>query len=258
VIRERRFSRAQWAARESGAEEPGAYTITGHAAVFNEPCDFGYFTERIAPGAFAKALEAEPLEVVSNWQHDDRWALGHTLNQTLDLEEDDIGLWQWTRVAPTTYASDLRILIERGDIQQASFCFTIAREEWAYVEDDEDDPDDIKVTITEIGTLYDVTVCALGAYPQTDVEISARDRFTRALHAGRVRGLDLEHARRRGLVPGVGHPSRAHARAARAFIERERRRHRVVLPPGTRATIPEAQPLVTALSDPRLRAGSHR
>ena len=211
---ERRTTPTSVTVRDSGGEA-GAFTIKSHAAVFDEPCDFGYFTEYIAPGSFKTALAVEPLEVASNWQHDDRWLLGHTLNKTLELEEDDIGLLQWTRVAPTSYASDLRVLIDRGDIQQASFCFRINAEEWEYVDEDTDH-EEVKVTITDISVLYDVTMCALGAYSQTDVAIEAgRGRFDRALRSGRIRGLDVARARKRGLLPGEArHTSRG--RAARA------------------------------------------
>lgn len=184
--------------RDSGAEA-GAYTIKGHAAVFNRACDFGYFTEYVAPGAFASALSVKPLEVVSNWQHKDRWILGHTLNRTLELAEDDEGLQQWTRVAPTSYAADLRILLDRGDIQQASICFRIGSETWEYLNEGEDD-EEIRVTITDIPVLYDVTVCALGAYPQTDVNVSSRARLDLALREGRVPGLTLDDARERGII----------------------------------------------------------
>jgi uncharacterized protein len=182
--------------RDSGAEA-GAYTIVGHAAVFNEPSDFGHFTEYVAPGAFKSALKVDPLEVVSNWQHDDRWILGHTLNGTLELKEDARGLRMWTRVAPTSYGADARILIDRRDVQQASFCFTIKREVWDYNED-EDGNELVSVTIMEVGTLYDVTICALGAYPQTDIEAQAasRSRLDAAIRSGRVRGLPAARARK--------------------------------------------------------------
>jgi HK97 family phage prohead protease len=123
--------------------------------------------------------------------------LGHTLNGTLKLAEDERGLHQWTRVAPTSYAEDLLVLLDRKDIQQASFCFTIAAERWECV--DEGKPtEEIKVTITEVGTLYDVTVCALGAYPQTNVsiEMASRSRLDAALREGRVGGLPTAAARR--------------------------------------------------------------
>lgn len=184
--------------RDSGAPD-AKYYFTGHASVFDLPCDFGYFTEYIAPGAFANALAKMPLEVTSNWQHDDRWLLGHTLNKTLSLSEDDTGLVQWTRPPAVSYADDLRVLLEEEYIQQASFCFTIAAETWEYTNEGEDD-EEIRVTITEIGTLYDVTVCALGAYPQTDVSLASRSRLDTALRQGRVPGLALEDAHERGIL----------------------------------------------------------
>jgi hypothetical protein len=207
------------ACRDSGKGDE-TYTITGHAAVFNEPCDFGYFTEYIAPGAFKPALLRKPLEVVSNWQHSDRWTLGHTLNRTLTLSEDEGGLVQWTRVAPTSYAADLRVLIERGDIQQASFCFVIGAETWEYKNEGEQD-EEIVVTITEIPTLYDVTVCAMGAYPQTDISVASRTRLDAALREGRVPGLTLGDARERGLLPGNGKDEPA---AAKRLAEEDTRR----------------------------------
>lgn len=187
--------------RDSGAPD-AKYYFRGHASVFDLPCDFGYFTEYIAPGAFANALAKMPLEVTSNWQHDDRWLLGHTLNKTLSLSEDDAGLVQWTKPPPVSYADDLRILLEGGYVQQASFAFTIAAETWEYTNEGDDD-EEVRVTITEIGTLYDVTVCALGAYPQTDVSLASRARLDTALRQGRVPGLALEDARERGILGGT-------------------------------------------------------
>ncbi|HEX4436980.1 MAG TPA: HK97 family phage prohead protease [Solirubrobacteraceae bacterium] len=194
--------------RDNGAE--GAFTLTGHAAVFDQPCDFGYFKEFIAPGAFKTALAVKPLEVVSNWQHDDRYILGHTLSGTLALREDAIGLYQRTQVAGTTYADDLRLLIERKDIQQASFAFTILAEEWDSKETATGE--EITTTITEVGVLFDVTVCALGAYPQTDVAIEAasRARLDAAIRSGKVRGLSARAGQRgrSGMAGrGTGSPS---------------------------------------------------
>jgi uncharacterized protein len=205
--------------KDSG-QEAGAYTIKGHASVFNQPCDFGCFKEYVAPGAFIPALAVKPLEVVSNWQHDDRWILGHTLNKTLDLWEDTQGLMQWTRVAPTSWAADLRILLDRGDIQQASFCFVIEDETWDYVNEGEPN-EEIKVTINKVRTLYDVTVCALGAYPQTDVSVAGRSRLDRALRSGRVPGLTLDGAQERGILPAsTGGRRSSLARASSASTTR--------------------------------------
>jgi HK97 family phage prohead protease len=186
--------------RDSGAAAPEAYTIKGHAAVFNRPCDFGYFTEYVAPGAFASALSRKPLEVVSNWQHEDRWILAHTLNGSLELNEDEDGLQQWSRVdGRISYAKDARLAIEAGLVQQASICFRIGSETWEYLNEGEPD-EEIRVTITDVPVLYDVTICALGAYPQTDVSVTSRARLDSALRRGAVPGLTFDDARERGII----------------------------------------------------------
>ncbi len=184
--------------RDSGVGD-GSYTVRGHAAVFDKlSLDLGGFQEKIAKGAFTNALSGNP-DVLQVWDHDTRYTLSRTLNNTLELREDPYGLHFWGRVAPTSYAADLRILLERGDISQCSFMFTIERETWEYVEQ-EGQRDEITATIEEVGTLYDVTICGRGAYPQTDVGIASRSaRFQSALREGRVPGLTLDKARESGL-----------------------------------------------------------
>lgn len=187
--------------RDSGMGD-GSYTIRGHAAVFEQPSvNLGYrteFIEEVARGAFAGVLATDP-HVVSVWDHDTRYVLGSTLNDTLDLKEDTQGLYFWNRVAPTSYAADLRILLERQDITQCSFCFCIGKESWFYEEED-GELVRVRATIEEVSELYDVTVCAMGAYSQTDVMMATRGRFEKALHEGRVQGLTLDEARSRGLI----------------------------------------------------------
>lgn len=151
--------------RESGAGA-GELIVRGHAAVFNRSSlDLGGFTERIAPGAFTKALDANP-DVHALWDHDTKLVLARTKNKTLDLREDPVGLHFYAKVADTSYARDLRILMERGDVDQASFAFTVARDEWTI-----DDKEQVTRTIHEVEQLYDVTVTAQGAYPHTDTSV---------------------------------------------------------------------------------------
>ena len=203
--------------RDSGVGD-GSYTIRGHAAVFNKlSLDLGGFKEKLDPGAFGPALNRNP-DVLAVWDHDTRYTLAATKNKTLELREDPYGLHNWIQVAPTSYAADLRVLMERGDITQASFMFSIKREryEWA---GGEDDP--IIFTIEEVGELYDVTVTGRGAYPQTDQTIvhSRSMRLVNALREGRVPGLTLDDARERGIVTpdildGIEHPEVAPRLAA--------------------------------------------
>ncbi len=170
----------EWRASNASAKE---MTVAGHAAVFNRlSLDLGGFREKIAPGAFTDVLDQNP-DVHLLWDHSTSLVLARTRNKTLDLREDPQGLHFWSRVADTSYSRDLRILMERGDVDQASFAFTIAEDgaTW-FVDEDEN----VLRTITHVGDLYDVTVTAQGAYPQTD---SAVRSLRQALAAHAIEGL---------------------------------------------------------------------
>jgi HK97 family phage prohead protease len=149
------------------------YTIRGHAAVFNTWTDLGFFKERVAKGAFDDVLAADP-HTLHTWDHDTAKTLSSTraTPPTLELRVDPRGLHFWSRVAPTSYAADLRILMERGDVNQASFAFTVADDEWVIRGDGDDEV--IERTIVKVAELFDVTTTAMGAYPTTDSQLAAR------------------------------------------------------------------------------------
>ena len=155
--------------RDSGAGA-GQFTVRGHAAVFDQwSLDLGFFREKIDRAAFDTVLADNP-DVWLLWDHDTRWTLARTANKTLELRTDPRGLHYWGRVAPTSYAEDLRVLMERGDINQASFAFTVARDEWT-IRTDENGDEQVERVILEVDQLYDVTVTAMGAYSQTDSQV---------------------------------------------------------------------------------------
>lgn len=155
-----------------------AFAIRGYAAVFDrlttlqEGSDY-LVQEKIARGAFRKALD-EHQDTVSVWDHDTRWILGRVSNDTLRMKEDARGLNQYTKVAPTSYAADLRILIDRGDINAQSFSFTVADDKWT--EETKDGFTTMTREIRGLAKLYDVSPVAQPAYVQTDVSI-ARERI---------------------------------------------------------------------------------
>lgn len=155
--------------RESVASGSKSLQMRGHASVFNSTSlDLGGFREIIAPGAFTRALEREH-DVHLLWDHDTRQILARTGNgkYRLDLAEDEVGLAFRADVAPTSYANDLRILMESGVIDQASFAFTVERDSWAI-----DEENDVVIrTVEEVGDLYDVTVTARGAYSAASSEV---------------------------------------------------------------------------------------
>lgn len=179
----------------------GQMTISGTAAVFNLLSDdLGGFREKIAPGAFTEVLSSDP-DVHMVWDHNTLYTLGRTRSKTLELTETERGLKVFNRTAPTSYAEDLKVLMDRGDIDQMSFKFTIGEEEWH-----EDAEGMITSNILMVDGLYDVCVCAQGAYPQTSatLEHTRTKRLEQAIEGGRVigrsNGPDPEEAREQRLA----------------------------------------------------------
>jgi Escherichia/Staphylococcus phage prohead protease len=145
-----------------------SFTVRGYAARYNELShDLGGFRERIAPGAFDEVLATDP-DVHFVWDHDTRYVLARTRSKTLQLTSDTKGLRVNAQVGNYSYARDLRTALERGDINQASFAFTVAPDGQEFAQNDEGH---IMRTIRNIGNLYDVTVTAQGAYPQTSMGV---------------------------------------------------------------------------------------
>lgn len=151
--------------------------IVGHAAVFNRDSQpiFGLFIERIAPGAFARAI-AEGQDVRALINHDDNLVLGRT-PKTLRLSEDATGLVAEIDPPDTSYAQDLMVSMERGDITQMSFAFSVRQETWERAAA----PNGMDVrTLTDVD-LYDVSAVTYPAYPDTDVALRSWKEWRRSI-----------------------------------------------------------------------------
>jgi hypothetical protein len=154
-----------WEIRHTGRQTE-AFTIRGYAAVTGQlSLDLGGFKEIIEQGAFDEILATDP-DVHFVWDHDTRFVGARTKNGTLRLWSDNTGLGMEAQVGNYSWAKDLRIALERGDIDQGSFAFTVADggDDWEVQEDES-----VLRTIRNVGGLYDVTVTAQGAYPQTSM-----------------------------------------------------------------------------------------
>jgi HK97 family phage prohead protease len=143
--------------------------ITGHAAVFNQrSLDLGGFFEVIQPGAFTRTIKTADVRALFN--HDANHLLGRTKSRTLELAEDEKGLF--CRILPpdSIWADGLLDLIKRGDIDQMSFGFSVseAGQDWKR------SSGDLVRTLLDVD-LFDVSPVTNPAYPQTDV--SARSFF---------------------------------------------------------------------------------
>lgn len=138
--------------------------IRGHAAVFNQLSeDLGGFREQIAPGAFTEAIKTDDVRAL--WNHNPDYVLGRNMSGTLTLAEDARGLAIEVEPPDTQWARDLVVSMQRGDINQMSFGFSVRPngQNWA-----KDDAGTVVRTLTKV-RLYDVSPVTYPAYPQTDV-----------------------------------------------------------------------------------------
>lgn len=222
------LSNLEWRQAENGRSED--YTIRGHAAVFNKLSeDLGGFRELLEPGAFRAALRSQPdVRLLYGHNGDSLFPLARTKSGTLELREDSTGLHVWAKVAPTTFASDLRMAMQRGDVDQMSFAFSLADggDDWAVTDDGT-----IVRTIRADGIngLYDVSVVTYPAYSQTEV---AMRELRSAVDRGRLPShLFGEPAQNNTAAPLVaGEESRSHEAGDTFVLERERiRRQRARL-----------------------------
>ena len=143
------------------SEEGAARKIVGYAAKFNSLSEEMWgFREQIAPGAFTEALKKSDVRALFN--HDPNYVLGRQSAGTVTLTEDDVGLFYEIDPPDTQWARDIVSSIERGDIAESSFAFSMSGgvEEW----DDSAQP--AIRTIKSVGNLYDVSPVTYPAYPE--------------------------------------------------------------------------------------------
>ena len=172
--------------------DDGKRTLTGYAAMFNSDTTIGdYFIERIAPGAFDKALSADVRALVD---HDTGRVIGRTKSGTLRLEVDDRGLKVEIDIPDTRDGNDLWVLVERGDISGMSFGFRVIKQEW-------DETGDLPVrSILEV-ELYEVSAVAFPAYDDTSLAKRSLEAVRQEREAldkdAEKRAADAAAARRR-------------------------------------------------------------
>ncbi len=161
----RRFSNTEF---RLNRQEAGLPSVEGYAAVFNQATDLRWFTESIATGAFKETLNRGD-DVRALFNHNENYVLGRNKAGTLELKEDEHGLW--TKINPPDSEIGRSVVesIKRGDISQMSFGFYIDEEEVDYT-------DRVKphVTIKRV-TLFDVSPVTFPAYENTEIAMS-RDR----------------------------------------------------------------------------------
>ena len=179
--RQVRSAASKFETREEGNE----LKIEGYFAVFNSIYQiFDDLSESVAPGAFDDTL-GDDIRALIN--HDSSLVLGRNTAHTLELRQDEHGLWGTITINPNDQdAMNLYARVQRGDVDQCSFGFDILSEDY-----DVRDDGSVHWTIKKV-RLYEVSVCTFPAYEETNVKARSAQRDEikkRSLEAWKVQTL---------------------------------------------------------------------
>ena len=150
-------------------EAEGQLYVEGYFAVFGALYEmWPGATETILSGAFREALNDDIRALVD---HDTRLVLGRTKAGTLELKEDEKGLFGRIRInQQDADAMNLYHRVQREDVDQCSFGFDILDEEMV----EGPGAGVVQWRIKKV-KLYEVSVVTFPAYEQTSVQARKKD-----------------------------------------------------------------------------------
>lgn len=187
-IRQQRSVSTEFKTRSEGDDK----YIEGYFVVFNDIYEmWDGATESVAPGAFDNTLSDDIRALVN---HDSTLVLGRTAAHTLELTQDERGLFGRIKINPNdSDAMNLYARVQRGDVSQCSFGFDILSEETDFRDDGS-----VHWTIKDV-KLYEVSCCTFPAYEATSINARKRDyeelraKQTDAWRARMLNRLKEEH-----------------------------------------------------------------
>jgi uncharacterized protein len=148
------------------AENPEELIIEGYFALYESETElFEGVYEIITKGAFTNTLNND---VRALWNHNTQYVLGRSKSGTLEIREDDKGLYGVVRLPKTQYAQDLHELISRGDVDQCSFGFNILAEDLEELASGA-----YRWRLNEV-ELHEISVVTFPAYENTSVQARAK------------------------------------------------------------------------------------
>lgn len=163
--------------------------LVGYASVFNQETViadwFDEWREEVSPGAFKKTIREGDIRAL--WNHDPSVVLGRNKAGTLELKEDDHGLYTVIRPPDNEWGRPVIDAIRRGDVSGMSITFQVIKQQMEYPpKGTEGMP---KRTIKE-ARLLDVSPVTFPAFEQT--EIGARSEAGGHAALGTALGLPLQ------------------------------------------------------------------
>lgn len=156
-------------------------SVSGYASVFNsESRDLGFF-ETIAPGAITEDT-IKDSDVFATLNHDPDKVLARSNHGvgSLELFVDERGLHYRYDAPHTDLGDSVLEHIDRGDLTDASFAFTISDEPDAQRWEKRDG--NIYRTIYKIDRLYDISNVWTGAYAAASTHRNTPDEYEKYIN----------------------------------------------------------------------------
>lgn len=146
--------------------ESGAATkSTGLAIVYKaRSVDLGGWKEVIDVGAFDESIAKDDIRHLQD--HISWRILGRTKSGTLRLSSSERGIGFDNDLPATSYAQDLAIVMERGDVTQCSFAYFTTDAQW-------DMEGSMPLRRVKKGRLQDTSIVTFPAYPQSKAKARA-------------------------------------------------------------------------------------
>ncbi|UAK16119.1 phage major capsid protein [Sporolactobacillus terrae] len=129
------------------------------------------FREKIAKGAFQRAIDNAKRDIDFLLGHDSKAILASTRNNSLTLREDSEGLFMSANIEPTTFGEDTFKLIKSGILKNCSFGFRSLKDSWSQVNGE------VIRTVSEM-ELVEVSVVRDPAYSQSTIAARGIDLVT--------------------------------------------------------------------------------
>jgi len=141
--------------------------IRGMPIVFNSlSLDLGGFREIITPAAVDRTFR-DAIDVRALVDHDSAKIMGRRSAGTLTLRKEADGIIARIDPPDTSYAKDIVVSIERGDVDGMSFGFRVITDEWR-LQDGE------PVREVHDMEIREVSIVTFPAYEETDVSMAKR------------------------------------------------------------------------------------
>ena len=163
----------------------GLPLIKGLASPFEKLSeDLGGFRERVIPGAFRASINGERRDVAAMREHKPELLLGRQSSGTLKFRETHEGLEVSITPPNTEFGRQTVEEIRRGDLHSMSIGFVAVDVSWS-----REGGEDIRV-LRDVD-LFDVSVVAFPAYPDTSVAVRSLQSWSRS------KGVDLDYEERK-------------------------------------------------------------